>query len=535
MPKSDHSSLSLSAPSEGDPAPRRPWRPLVIAAAAVLLLLVSPTLAVVVALVNAGALLVVGALQLSAVAVARRMRRSPPLPAPGPEPLVTIHVPCCNEPPHLVMRTLDALARLDWNHYEVVCLDNNTTDLALWMPVRDHCRRLGDRFRFYHVEALDGAKAGALELALSLSSPRAEYVAVVDADYCVAPDFLRRAWRHLADQVLAYVQFPQAYRNSHPGAEGLTGEYAHYFDVCLPAAQASGASLLTGTLSVIRREALEAVGGWSSSTITEDAELGARLAIAGLGGRYVPEVVGRGLMPTDLGSIRKQRRRWVHGNADTLFRLRPRQLGRLGLDRALGVVTQLSAWFNVLLIPTVLLALVGIAGLESAGHRAAAAVAGVTVLGQLAVRAAVLALAPSVTGEPRIALRSLQADLGLLWEGATGWLEVLAGVRLSFARTSKFDLPGSIRDGLPALTCASVLALSAIALAWQGALTAALGAGAGALAFASVLELTRQLVAMRAASVLPAPALPGRQVAGGSAAARAAIHPVTTIEEEDRA
>jgi hypothetical protein len=518
-----------------EPRPRR-WRPCAIALAALVLILASPSLALALAVANLGALLILAALQLTALTVARRGRPVAPPPRQLDQPMVTIHVPCCNEPPHVVKRTLDALARLDWDRYEVICLDNNTGDPSLWLPVRDHCRRLGHRFRFYHVDALEGAKAGALELALTLSSPRAEYVAVVDADYCVVPDFLSRALAALSEPGLAFVQFPQAYRNGAPQTEGLTGEYAHYFDVFMPAAQAAGAPLLTGTLSVIRRDALRAVGGWSSQTITEDAELGTRLAIAGHRGRYLPEVVGRGVLPADLDSLRKQRRRWVHGNADTLFRLRPRQLARLGLTRTVGVIAQLSAWFNTLAIPVVVLAVVGIAGLEAAGHRAAATVAGATVLAQLALRALVVAMAPRSTGEPRSAVRSLAADLGLAWEGATGWLEGLVGVRLAFARTSKFELPGSIRDALPALVCAALLALAAIGLAWQGHVVGAVGAGIGALAFAAALELGRQLDTVRdpvAPRPIRSPALAGRQVAGGGGRARAAIHsPGTTKEDE---
>jgi hypothetical protein len=538
MRERDHLGIPLAPdhPAGQDEPRRRAWRPLLLAAGVVLLLLLSPALAVTVAVANLGALLVLAALQLNALTAAHRSRAGRSLPPPGDHPLITLHVPCCNEPPHLVKRTLDALARLRWDRYEVICVDNNTSDPSLWLPVRDHCRRLGERFRFYHVDRLEGAKAGALELALSLSSPRAEYVAVVDADYCVAPDFLERAWRTLADARLAYVQFPQAYRNGDPDAEGLTGQYAHYFDVFMPAAQAAGAPLLTGTLSVIRRDALEAVGGWSARTITEDAELGARLAIAGFRGRYLPEIVGRGLMPTGLEALRKQRRRWVHGNADTLFRLRPAQLRRLGLTRAVGLLTQLSAWFNTLLIPAIVLALVGIGGLEAAGHRAAATVAGATVLAQIALRALVLAMAPAIIGEPRSLARSLAADLGLAWEGATGWLEGLAGVRLGFARTSKFELPGSIRDALPALMCAGVLTLAALGLTRQEHLVGAVGAAAAALVFIAALELGRPLDAVRepaAPLAEPAAALPGRQVAGGGAPARAAIRAITNTERED--
>ena len=96
-------------------------------------------------------------------------------------PLVSIHVPTHAEPPWVVNATLDALVGLDYPNFEVLVVDNNTADPNLWRPVEVHCLSLGPRFRFFHVEGLAGAKAGALNLALRHTNPAAEVVGVVDA------------------------------------------------------------------------------------------------------------------------------------------------------------------------------------------------------------------------------------------------------------------------------------------------------------------------------------------------------------------
>ena len=54
-------------------------------------------------------------------------------------PRVSIHVPTYNEPPQMVIETLNALARLDYDNFEVIVLDNNTPDPAVWRPVEAHC------------------------------------------------------------------------------------------------------------------------------------------------------------------------------------------------------------------------------------------------------------------------------------------------------------------------------------------------------------------------------------------------------------
>src|SRR5579862_3807919 len=108
-----------------------------------------------------------------------------------PQPKVSIHVPAYNEPPEMVIETLDALARLDYSNFEVLVIDNNTRDENVWRPVEAHCALLGARFRFFHVAPLEGFKAGALNFALARTAPDAQIIAVIDSDYVVDPGWLR--------------------------------------------------------------------------------------------------------------------------------------------------------------------------------------------------------------------------------------------------------------------------------------------------------------------------------------------------------
>ena len=59
----------------------------------------------------------------------------------------------------MVRRTLNALAAIDYPNFEVIVLDNNTDDQALWQPVEAHCRSLGSRFHFHRYSKLDGFKS----------------------------------------------------------------------------------------------------------------------------------------------------------------------------------------------------------------------------------------------------------------------------------------------------------------------------------------------------------------------------------------
>ena len=292
-------------------------------------------------------------LQLNYIATFKRRRASRNINPhrSGDEPFISVHVPCYDEPAPVVIETLLSLANLDYSNFEVIVLDNNTPLPETWAPVKRTCDKLGERFRFFHFDIVKGAKAGALNLGLGLSAPQTRYVAIVDADYQVLPDFLSRAVDVLRGRDVAFVQFPQAYRNVSSSSSFIEEELSDYFRAFAPHANSDRAMLLTGTLSVIDIDKLRAVGGWSGDTVTEDAELGVRLFENGFSGLYDPTIVGRGLLPMSYESLQTQRRRWAIGNLQTLAgmmrrnRLDPRSAGFN------AVLVQLTAWPAYWLIP----------------------------------------------------------------------------------------------------------------------------------------------------------------------------------------
>lgn len=231
------------------------------------------------------------------------------------EPLVSIHIPCYNEPPEMVIATLDALAQLHYRNFEVLVVDNNTKDEAVWRPVEAHCRALGERFRFFHVDPLAGFKAGALNFALRHTSPDAEIVSVIDSDYQVDPQWLHDLIPHFRNDKIAIVQAPQDYRD---GDENLFktmchAEYKGFFHIGMVTRNDRNAIIQHGTMTMVRRNVLEKVGGWDEHCITEDAELGLKVFNAGFEAAYIEKSYGRGLTPDNFVDYRKQRFRWAYG------------------------------------------------------------------------------------------------------------------------------------------------------------------------------------------------------------------------------
>jgi len=248
-------------------------------------------------------------------AAIRRRPFTPVAVADDKLPMVSVHVPAYNEPPDMLNETLDALAKLDYPHYEVLVIDNNTKDPAVWQPVADHCAKLGPRFRFFHVDPLAGFKAGALNYALAHTAPEAEVVAVIDSDYTVARNWLRDLTPQFTHPKIAIVQAPQDYRDDRENLFKAMcyAEYRGFFYIGMVTRNERNAIIQHGTMTMVRRSVLEEVGGWAEWCITEDAELGLKIFEKGYEAAYIADSYGQGVMPDTFIDFKKQRFRWAYG------------------------------------------------------------------------------------------------------------------------------------------------------------------------------------------------------------------------------
>ncbi len=256
--------------------------------------------------------------EIAAVAFGRkpvRLISAPPL-VPDPcAPKVSIHVPAHYEPPEMLKATLDSVARLDYPNLECVVVINNTPDPAFWRPIEEHCRALGERFKFVREDRLAGYKAGALRLALAHTASDAEIIGVIDADYVVHENWLKDLVPLFVDPKVGLVQAPQDHRDDARSVmhHALNGEYAGFFDIGMVQRNEANAIIVHGTMCLIRRAALEAAGGWSSDTICEDTDLGLSILEQGWTAHYTNRRYGHGLLPDNYQQFKRQRYRWAYG------------------------------------------------------------------------------------------------------------------------------------------------------------------------------------------------------------------------------
>ncbi len=424
-------------------------------------------------------------------------------------PFVAVHVPCCAEPPMLVIETLNALARQDYPGFEVHVIDNNTADEALWRPLEAHCRKLGPRFHFHHVPVMTGAKAGALNFALTRTDPGADLIAVVDSDYQAEPDFLRRLAPMFADPRVGGVQTRHDYRDWTGSGyhRGCYWEYRVSYAGYFITRDRYGAGLLTGTMCMISRTALERAGGWAHWCCTEDSELSIRILAAGYTIRYLPITLGRGTMPDTFDGYRRQRRRWRIGPTHELRHHAralmadqalsdqaqpsdraplpglPRMLGRdrtrarLALGRKLltihhglrELILSLASTTYFLLTAALAIVLVAKGSPDPPGSRAGA-------LGLLVGTAATAGITWKIIrragGRGSAAPLGLLATFALMPVGRAAGLAGLFSRASSFVRTDKFGTLPTWADGIRGTVVSAVLGLitgaACVALALRG-------------------------------------------------------------------
>ncbi len=361
-------------------------------------------------------------------------QRPPKVLVNGARPMVSVHLAICNEPPAMVISTIRGILEQNYPQFEIIVIDNNTAGKELWAPVEEFCRPLAN-VRFFHLAKWPFYKSGALNFARKVTHCCAEYIFVVDADYRLTDDALEMAVSNIEGPSIALVQFPQAYECEEARHIPIMEEFDHFFDYyCFKADTCHGA-LATGTLSLIRITALDGVGGWPINSITEDAELGSRLQVAGHDIKYVHRIIGKGIAPIHQEDFIKQRKRWIFGNVQTLMNYSMRPWHNFG--KWVSGVSQLTAWTNMLGLPILILlcclflnpwlereTFIGLSGLAYTAY-------------WIFTMSKILQLQLVRSRPSAHALRTFLIHFSSLDIGAFHWWPVLLGMRRPFVRTDK--------------------------------------------------------------------------------------------------
>ena len=185
-------------------------------------------------------------------------------------------------------------------------------------------------------------KAGNLTHALGIST--GDFIAVIDADFAVRPEFLYETMPYFDDAKVGIVQTAQYYDVSDRSFSYIQ-RYAGtlqeiFFRFIQPARDRHKAAICAGTNLVYRRAAVRAAGGFAQVPIGEDVHSGVKLWWAGFETRYLPLCLAKGVAPTDFPSLANQQARWCRSSMMLMTErhLHPGAVHLAAADRLLGRV-----------------------------------------------------------------------------------------------------------------------------------------------------------------------------------------------------
>ncbi len=241
------------------------------------------------------------------------VERQPPPATRRPD--VDIFIPTYNEPVDVVRRTVIGALAIDYPASQVYVLDDGR---------RPEVREMAESLGAAYLTRPDNshAKAGNLNHALALT--HGELIAIFDADHVPVLSFLEQTVGFFEDPKVALVQTAQHFFNPDPYERNLnlTGRIApeqHFFyHVVQPGNDFWNSAFFCGSCAVLRRSAVESIGGIKTQTVTEDAHTALELHARGWQSRYLRMPLAAGLATETFAAHVKQRIRWARGMAQIL-------------------------------------------------------------------------------------------------------------------------------------------------------------------------------------------------------------------------
>ena len=226
-------------------------------------------------------------------------------------PSIDVLIPTYNEGPEVVSKTILGALELDYPRFQVYVLDDGQ---RAWL--KDFCDEVGA----IHITRSDrkGAKAGNINHALNII--RGDLNLLLDADFIPYKSCLWRLAGFFDDPTIATVQTPQNFYNPDAiqhnlNISGSWGcEQAFFFEIIMPGRDAVGGAFCCGSCCMHRNQALRAVGGFPTTSITEDILLTVSFVKRGWKTVYLRENTTMGLAAESMESFFVQRKRWGRGN-----------------------------------------------------------------------------------------------------------------------------------------------------------------------------------------------------------------------------
>lgn len=274
-------------------------------------------------------------------------------------PPVTIQLPLYNEK-YVVNRLLTSAANLNYpsDLLEIQILDDSTDETSEF--IRDFIQNHPKSHLFTHIQRTDrtGFKAGALAHGLTLA--KGEFVAVFDADFVIAPNFIEAVIPWFEDEKVGVVQTKWTHLNENfsliTRAQALMLN-THFSIEQLGRSEAKSYINFNGTAGIWRKKCIIDAGGWQADTLTEDLDLSYRAQIKGWKFQYLFDIDAPSELPVTFEAYKTQQFRWSKGAAECVRKnWNLLWSAKIGIkEKILGSFHLLNSSVYLLIIPIIIL------------------------------------------------------------------------------------------------------------------------------------------------------------------------------------
>lgn len=241
----------------------------------------------------------------------RKLEKFPQVINKDYKPFVTVMIPAHNEE-SVIGATVQNVLNMDYENFEVIVIDDRSTDNTASV-VKDLESRFEKVTALIRAKDAFPGKSAVLNDAFQIA--KGEAILVFDADATVEPDFLSKLIPHLEPKDVGAVQARKVIRNKNANLLTRCQNNEYTMDAHFQVGRDSikGAVELRGNGELIKRQALEDIGGWNNCTIVDDLDMSTRLHIKGWDVRFCLDAIVYEEGITYIKPLYRQRRRWLEG------------------------------------------------------------------------------------------------------------------------------------------------------------------------------------------------------------------------------
>ncbi len=241
----------------------------------------------------------------------RKLEKYPQIINENYKPSVTVMIPAHNEE-SVISNTVCNILNMDYENFDIIVIDDRSSDNTASV-IKDLEHKYDKVTALIRPKDAFPGKSAVLNDAFKIA--KGEAILVFDADATVEPEFLSKLIPYLEPKDVGAVQARKVIRNKNVNLLTRCQNNEYTMDTHFQVGRDSikGAVELRGNGELIKRQALDDIGGWNNYTLVDDLDMSTRLHIKGWDIRFCPDAVVYEEGIIYLRPLYRQRRRWLEG------------------------------------------------------------------------------------------------------------------------------------------------------------------------------------------------------------------------------